>query len=354
MAPIIAELRKRNIPQAVCVTGQHREMLDQVLEAFDITPDHDLEIMQSGQTLEQITSRSLEGLTAVIKQEKPSFVLVQGDTTSAFAGGLAAFYHQIPLGHVEAGLRTHNKYNPFPEEMNRRLLSSLADVHFAATDQARDNLLAEGIAADSITVTGNTVIDALLHITKGERPYENESLAKLDTTGKRIILVTAHRRENLGADMQQIFAAIKRLANDFADLLFIFPVHLNPTIQAAAAEAFASSANVFLTSPLGYSDLAQIMKRSYLVLTDSGGIQEEAPALGKPVLVLRQTTERPEGIEAGTAKLVGTDTEAIYQAANELLTDEEAYAKMAKATNPYGDGTAAQRIVSVIEGFKHE
>ncbi len=349
LAPVIQALEKHHITdQVVCVTGQHREMLDQMLSLFAIKPDHDLRVMTESQSLEQISSRVLLGLEDVLEQTKPDLVLVEGDTTTVLMGALAAFYKKIPVGHIEAGLRTDNKYNPFPEEMNRRLTAQLADLHFAPTQQAKQNLLAEGVKPDKIFVTGNTVIDALLWVLEQKRPFESQALKALKTEGRRVILVTTHRRENLGEGMEAIFSAIKRLAGEFSDLLFVFPVHLNPAIQKHATDTFKDVANVVLTEPLGYSDLAKVMQMSYLVMTDSGGIQEEAPALGKPVLVLRDTTERPEGVEAGTAKLAGTAADKIYEYAKELITDSAAYEKMAKAINPYGDGTAAKQIVEII------
>lgn len=352
MAPIIKELEARGIPQIVCVTGQHREMLHQMLELFDIKPDYDLDIMTDGQTLEDITARVLQGMKSIYAEAKPSLVLVQGDTTTVFAAGLGAFYQQIPVGHVEAGLRTDNMYDPFPEEINRRLATQVSSIHFAPTETAAKNLAKDGVASEDVAVTGNTVIDALLMITEQDRPFELEALRDLDLS-RRIVLVTAHRRENLGERMGNIFGAIRQLALEETDCQFVFPVHLNPKVQKHAREVLGDLENVLLIDPLGYSDLAKVMKCSYIVMTDSGGIQEEAPALGKPVMVLRETTERPEGVEAGTAVLAGSaDQEKIYTIAKRLFHDQEFYDGMAKAVNPYGDGSAAKRIVDAIESYR--
>jgi UDP-N-acetylglucosamine 2-epimerase (non-hydrolysing) len=356
MAPIIKELQLRGIPNAICVTGQHREMLHQVLGLFDLKPDFDLDIMTESQTLEDITAKVLMGMHGIYEQSKPNFVLVQGDTNSAFAAALAAFYMRIPVGHVEAGLRTNNPYDPFPEEMSRRLTSQVASIHFAPTSRALDNLLHDGIESSDIHVTGNTVVDALLSITERDMEFASPTLQHLKlkelAKHKRIILVTAHRRENLGPRMKNIFGAISRLAQDQADCAFIFPVHPNPRVQEQAHAALDHHDNVYLTEPLGYSDLAQVMKLSYMIMTDSGGIQEEAPALNKPLLVLRETTERGEGIDAGTAMLAGgEDEDLIYNLAKRLLTDERVYNTMAQAPNPYGDGSAARKIVDWIESY---
>lgn len=350
MAPIIKELESRKAhAQEACVTGQHRQMLDQMLRLFNIKTAYDLEIMTPHQSLEQISSKALLGLEEVLEKNRPDMVLVQGDTTTALIGALAAFYKKIPVGHVEAGLRTDSLYNPFPEEMNRRLIGQLAQLHFAPTEKARDNLLREGIKSDLVHVTGNTVIDAIKWVTTQDLPFQNHKLANLDTTGKRVVLVTTHRRENVGRGMKSIFETINRLSSEYSDLIFIYPVHLNPAIQKLAKEAFGKNESIVMLEPLEYPDLAKVIQKSYLVMTDSGGIQEEAPAFGKPVLVLRDTTERQEGVDAGTAKLVGTDNDKIYSEAKKLLTDDGAYKEMANAVNPYGDGTAAKKIVDIIE-----
>lgn len=347
LAPVILELKKHGIDQAVCVTGQHRQMLDQMLDLFDIRPDFDLNIMSERQTLEDITTRALELIQPVIKASEPDLVLVQGDTTTAFVAALAGFYHQIPVGHVEAGLRTSNRYNPFPEEMNRRLTTQLADHHFAPTQLAKQNLLRDGVEGNKITITGNTVIDALQLILARQFPLKAPELSRVDFS-KRVILLTTHRRENLGDGMKGIFRAVQRIAGEYSDVEFIFPVHLNPAVQRHARDLLGNSAAIHLMPPLSYSDLVGVMARSYLVMTDSGGIQEEAPSLGKPVLVLRSNTERPEGVEAGTARLIGTEEESVYAAAKELLDNASAYQEMARATSPYGDGHAAEKIVRII------
>lgn len=348
MAPVIQLLQKSSYQTIICVTAQHRQMLDQVLELFRIKPDYDLHIMTERQTLEHVHASVLSKLQPVLQREQPDFVLVQGDTTTAFVAALAAYYRQIPVGHIEAGLRTNNKYSPFPEEINRRLISQIATIHFAATDKAKANLLACGIAKDKIFVTGNTVIDALQWVTAQKYPFVDTKLTKLNFKNKKIILVTTHRRENLGAGMGRIFSAIAKLAQYFKDVVFVFPVHLNPAIQNQANKHFAHIDNVLLIAPLIYSDLVNVMAKSYLILTDSGGIQEEAPSLGKPVVVLRYTTERQEGIDAGTAVLVGSDESKIYDSVANLLTNKSEYNSMAKVSNPYGDGKASQRIVKVL------
>lgn len=351
MAPLVKALEAGgNHHCQVVVTAQHRQMLDQVLQLFDIVPAFDLNIMKAGQTLEEITSRALLGLAEIYRSEKPDLVLVHGDTTTTFAGALGAFYEQIPVGHVEAGLRTGNVYSPFPEEMNRMLTSRLAQVHFAPTEGARDNLLAEGVDPDTITVTGNTVIDAL--VMTADRPFDLASVPGLETLdfGKKIILVTSHRRENLGEKMEQIFRAVCCLAREFDDeVQVVFPVHLNPRVRELARKHLADEFNVLLIEPLDYHPFVALMQAAHLILTDSGGIQEEAPSLGKPVLVLRDTTERPEAVAAGTVQLCGTDFEAVYGAARTLLTVPERYREMAEATNPYGDGQASGRIVRWID-----
>lgn len=350
MAPVVLELMKHpgEIITVTTVTAQHREMLDQVLNLFGIKPDHDLDIMAAGQTLFDITTRAMNGLHKVLNQEKPDIVLVHGDTTTTFAGALAAYYHQTAVGHVEAGLRTYNKYSPFPEEMNRHLTGVIADLHFAPTLTSEQNLLRENVAKDKIFVTGNTVIDALHHAVRHDFSFENEQLKGVDFQGHRIVTVTTHRRENLGEPMRHVYKAIKALLDDFADIEVIFPVHRNPDVRAIVNEELGGIDRVHLIEPLDYEPFANLMHRSSIILTDSGGVQEEAPALGKPVLVLRDTTERPEAVAAGTVKLVGTDLETVYQEAKRLLADEAEYRKMAESCNPYGDGEAARRIVEAL------
>ncbi len=348
MAPVVLELMKHpgEIITVTTVTAQHREMLDQVLNLFGIKPDHD--IMAAGQTLFDITTRAMNGLHKVLNQEKPDIVLVHGDTTTTFAGALAAYYHQTAVGHVEAGLRTYNKYSPFPEEMNRHLTGVIADLHFAPTLTSEQNLLRENVAKDKIFVTGNTVIDALHHAVRHDFSFENEQLKGVDFQGHRIVTVTTHRRENLGEPMRHVYKAVKALLDDFADIEVIFPVHRNPDVRAIVNEELGGIDRVHLIEPLDYEPFANLMHRSSIILTDSGGVQEEAPALGKPVLVLRDTTERPEAVAAGTVKLVGTDLETVYQEAKRLLADEAEYRKMAESCNPYGDGEAARRIVEAL------
>lgn len=347
MAPVILELRKfpAEFETTVAVTAQHREMLDQVLRLFKIQPDFDLNIMLAGQTLFDITSRALLGLNEILSAVEPDIVLVHGDTTTTFTGALAAFYHQIAVGHVEAGLRTGNKFSPFPEEINRKLTSALADLNFAPTETAQENLLKEGVSAEKIFVTGNTVIDALEQTVRAEFSFAEDFLNGLSN---RVILVTTHRRENLGEPMRNVYRALKKILADFPDAEIIFPVHKNPKVRELVSAELGNVAQVHLIEPLDYEPFANLMSRATLILTDSGGVQEEAPALGKPVLVLRDTTERPEAVTAGTVKLVGTDTEKIYAAAKLLLTDERAYQQMANAVNPYGDGKAARRIVQAL------
>ena len=343
MAPVVLELRKYpEIESLVAVTAQHREMLDQVLTLFDIRPDFDLNIMSEGQTLFDITSRALMGLDKVLTEAKPDVVLVHGDTTTTFAGALAAYYHQIEVGHVEAGLRTQNKFSPYPEEMNRRLTGALADMNFAPTPTAKANLLREGVDADNIFVTGNTVIDALYQTVRADFKFQHVS------DGKRVILVTTHRRENLGEPLRQVYKALRQLVEEFPDVEVIFPVHKNPKVRAVVNEELGGLERVCLTDPLDYEPFANLMNRATLILTDSGGVQEEAPALGKPVLVLRDTTERPEAVDAGTVKLIGTNQAKVYETAKTLLTDAAAYRQMAEARSPYGDGHAAQRIVEAL------
>src|SRR5665647_865940 len=350
MAPVIKELKKvDDIKTVVVVTAQHREMLDQVLHLFAIETDYDLDLMKDKQDLFSISSGVLNGMKDILEKEKPEIVLVHGDTSTTFAAALAAFYLKIPVGHVEAGLRTRNKYSPFPEEMNRTLTGRLAELHFAPTDLSRENLLAESIAAFKIWVTGNTVIDALVDTVHDDYMF-GPQLAELNFA-HRLLLVTTHRRENWGEKMRDIYKALLRLVDDFADVEIVFPVHLNPTVRDLATEMLGGRERIHLLEPLEYETFANLMNRSYLVMTDSGGMQEEAPSLGKPVLVLRDTTERPEAITAGTVKLVGTVEEQVYQAAARLLSDASEYDKMAWAVNPYGDGKAAVRIVKVIKEF---
>jgi len=346
MAPLVLELAKRpdQFESIVTVTAQHRQMLDQVLEIFQVKPDYDLNIMKDRQTLVDITTRVLEKLDSVMKEVQPDIVLVHGDTTTTFVGSLAAFYNQIKVGHVEAGLRTWNKFSPYPEEMNRQLTGVLSDFHFAPTKKAAENLLHENKNEQSIFITGNTAIDALKTTVKDE--YNHEVLARI---GKdRLILLTAHRRENLGEPMRNMFKAIKRLVEEHSDIQVVYPVHLNPAVREVANEILNNDPRIHLIEPLDVIDFHNFAARAFMILTDSGGVQEEAPSLGVPVLVLRDTTERPEGIEAGTLKLAGTDEETIYQLAKELLNDSIAYDQMAKASNPYGDGQASRRIADAI------
>lgn len=344
MAPVIQELRRHpEIETKVCVTAQHREMLDQVMDLFHLKADYDLNIMAQGQTLYDITGRVLRGLQEVFSKERPDCVLVHGDTTTTFTAALAAFYAQIPVGHVEAGLRTGNLLSPFPEEANRQLTGVLARYHFAPTETARANLLRENKKGENIYVVGNTVIDALLATVKKDYTFEDKEIEQIEEH-KRVILVTTHRRENLGAPMHHVYRALRRLVDDIPDTEIVFPVHRNPLVREAVAEELEGHDRIHLVEPMEYEPFTNLMARSAIVLTDSGGIQEEAPSLGKPVLVLRDTTERPEAVEAGTVALVGTDEEAIYETAHRLLTDEAAYRQMAEAVNPYGDGKAAARI----------
>ncbi|WP_045574812.1 UDP-N-acetylglucosamine 2-epimerase (non-hydrolyzing) [Desulfosporosinus sp. I2] len=351
MAPVIQALRQKDeLFCQVIVTAQHREMLDQVLQLFKIVPDFDLDLMRQGQTLTEITTRALNGLKEVFQRELPDLVLIHGDTTTTFVAALAAFYAQIPVGHVEAGLRTGNKYSPFPEEMNRKLASVLADYHFAPTETARRNLLLEGIAPEKVFVTGNTVIDALLATVKPEYNFSDPSIERiLKQSNTRSILVTTHRRENLGEPMRQIYQALKNILDLFPDTQVIFPVHKNPLVRKVVTEVLGSHPRVNLVEPMDYEPFVNLMARSHLILTDSGGIQEEAPSLGIPVLVVRDTTERPEAVEAGTVSLVGTEYESVYLELKRLLSDQVAYDRMSMASNPYGDGCAASRIASIIK-----
>ncbi|MGG7176929.1 non-hydrolyzing UDP-N-acetylglucosamine 2-epimerase [Clostridium paraputrificum] len=349
MAPLVKELEKREeIESKVCVTAQHREMLDQVLEYFDIKPDFDLNIMKSKQSLTGITNRVLEGLEEVFQEEKPDMILVHGDTTTTFAGGLAAFYQQIKVGHVEAGLRTFDKYFPFPEEMNRKLTGAIADLHFAPTKGSKENLLREGVKEEDIYITGNTVIDAMHHTVKDEYIFDNEELNKIDFENKKVIMITAHRRENWGVGIDNICEALNRIVDENKDVELIYLVHLNPVVKDVVHERLGGQDRVHLLSPLDTKETHNLMNKCFMVMTDSGGLQEEAPHLGKPVLVLRDVTERPEAVDYGTVKLVGTDIEKIVGEANILLQDKVAYEKMSKSVNPYGDGGASVRIADAI------
>lgn len=346
MAPLVKELEKNSdrIQSIVTVTAQHREMLDQVLNIFEISPDHDLNIMKDRQTLIDVTTRSLEGLNRVFQEVKPDIVLVHGDTTTTFVASLAAFYNSIPVGHVEAGLRTGNKYSPYPEEMNRQLTGVLADLHFAPTEQSKQNLLVENKKEKDIFTTGNTAIDALKTTVKN-----NYSHPVLDKLGEdRLVLMTAHRRENTGEPMENMFRAITRLVEKHEDIQVVYPVHMNPVVREIANKILGDNDRIHLIEPLDVIDFHNFASRAYLILTDSGGVQEEAPSLGVPVLVLRDTTERPEGVKAGTLKLAGTDEEVIFTLADELITDKAAHGLMSKASNPYGDGYASKRIVDAI------
>lgn len=345
MCPLVNELKTREgIRTLVCVTGQHRQMLDQVLEAFHVVPDYDLAIMKERQTLFDVTTGILNGIKAVLEEAKPDVVLVHGDTSTTFVTALACFYLQIPVGHVEAGLRTYNLYSPYPEEFNRQAVSILAKYNFAPTERSRDNLLKEGKDPSSIFVTGNTAIDALKTTVRQDYTHPELEWA----AGSRLILITAHRRENLGEPMEHMFRAIRRVMDRHPDVKAIYPIHMNPAVRRTAREILGDDDRIHLIEPLDVLDFHNFMARSYLILTDSGGIQEEAPSLGKPVLVMRDTTERPEGIDAGTLKLVGTQEETIYREFERLLDNESAYAQMAKASNPYGDGFACRRIADVL------
>ncbi|EME3581607.1 UDP-N-acetylglucosamine 2-epimerase (non-hydrolyzing) [Enterococcus faecium] len=345
MAPLIKAIENdERFESIVTVTAQHRQMLDQVMDIFDLKADYDLNIMKDGQTLTDVTSRVIKELDSVLVEAKPDIILVHGDTTTTFAASIAGFYHQIKIGHVEAGLRTWNKYSPFPEEMNRQLTDTLADIYFAPTGMSKSNLLKEGRSEESIFITGNTAIDAMKYTIK--KNYSNELLDNL--VGKRIILVTMHRRENLGQPMTNVFKAINRLVEKFEDVHIVFPMHKNPKVRKNAEETFNDSEQVHLIEPLDVIDFQNFSNNSYMILSDSGGVQEEAPSLGVPVLVLRDTTERPEGIEVGTLKLVGTEEDKVFEEATLLLSDKEEYKKMSQASNPYGDGNASERILDAI------
>lgn len=349
MAPIIKEMEKRReIESITCITAQHREMLDQVLDLFQIQPDYDLNIFKKGQTLTEITTRALEGLEEAIKKEKPDVLLVQGDTTTVFAGALAAFYQGVKIGHVEAGLRSFNILSPYPEEANRKLTGVLTNFHFAPTEKNRENLLKEDYNDEDIFITGNTVIDALKYAIKEDYLFDNELLNSLDYENKRVILLTSHRRENIGKPMENIFSAIDAIVKKYEDVEVVFPIHLNPKVREIAREFLGENNRVHIVEPLDYEPFTNLIAKIHLVVTDSGGIQEEAPALAKPVLVVRRETERPEGVDAGTAKLIGTEYGNVYDNLDILLSNKEEYDKMAKAVNPYGDGNAAEKIVNTI------
>ena len=349
MAPLALELsRRENIRALCCVTAQHREMLDSVLEIFHLKPDYDLNIMEPRQTLSTITSKCLLGMDGVLDEARPDLVLVHGDTSTTFARALSAFYHQIPVGHVEAGLRTYDKWSPFPEEMNRKMVGAIADLHFCPTVTNRDNLARENITK-GVFLTGNTVIDALQTTVKRDYTFQEEVLNRLDYQNRRVILVTCHRRENYGQPMTNIMTALRRIADAFPDTELVYPVHLSPVVQEAAHKYLDGHPRIHLIAPLAVDEMHNLMARCHLVMTDSGGLQEEAPALGKPVLVLRRETERPEAVQAGTVKLAGVEEETIFSLASELLTSESAYAAMAHAVNPYGDGRACRRIADAIE-----
>lgn len=349
MAPIIKAMEKvPEIENTICITAQHRQMLDQVLNLFNIEPDYDLNIFKPGQTLTEITMRALEGLEKVILEVKPDILLVQGDTSTVFSGALAAFYQKVKIGHVEAGLRSGNLYSPYPEEANRKLTGILTDFHFAPTETNRENLLKEGYPDEKIFITGNTVIDALGYAIKENYKFHTPLLNSIDYKNKKVILLTSHRRENLGKPMENIFSAIDDITLKYDDVEVVFPIHLNPKVRDIANKIFKDNGRVHLIEPLDYEPFTNLMAKSYLVVTDSGGLQEEAPSLGKPVLVVREETERPEGIKAGTAKLVGTKYENIFNAIDLLVSNKTEYDKMANAVNPYGDGRASEKIVDII------
>lgn len=348
MAPLVKALeQEKMLEPIVVVTAQHREMLDSVLSTFEIKPKYDLNIMKSGQTLSEITSKSITQLEQVIQLEKPDMVLVHGDTMTTFAGGLAAFYNQVPIGHVEAGLRSYDKYSPFPEEVNRQLVGVLADLHFAPTKNSASHLLSEGKYSESVVVTGNTAIDAMKYTVDDN--YKSNIMDKYHD--KKFILMTAHRRENIGQPMENIFKAVRRLIDEYTDLALVYPMHKNPKVREVAQKILGSHDRIELIEPLDVVDFHNFAKKSYFILTDSGGIQEEAPSFNKPVLVLRSVTERPEGVEAGTLKVIGTNKQNVYQGAKELIDDERLYHQMSEASNPYGDGFASERIVNHIKYY---
>jgi UDP-N-acetylglucosamine 2-epimerase (non-hydrolysing) len=348
MAPLVMHLQSRPEFQSICcLTGQHREMLDSVMQIFRLKADYDLQIMQARQTLSSITSRTLLGMESVLEEAKPDLILVHGDTSTTFAGALAAFYHKIPVGHVEAGLRTWDKYSPYPEEMNRTLVGDIAELHFCPTQNNRDNLLREGLRGEMF-LTGNTVIDAMQTTVRPDYVFQTKALNDLDFTGRRVITLTCHRRENYGKPMENVMQAVKTLVERHEDVEVVYPVHLSPVVRECAFGILGGLPRVHLIDPIDVEEMHNLMARSYLVMTDSGGLQEEAPALGKPVLVLRRETERPEAVRAGTVRLAGVEQEAILRHAEELLTDREAYQQMAHAVNPYGDGHASERIADAI------
>lgn len=349
MAPVINAMEKEeNIEQIICVTAQHRQMLDQVLDIFKLKPDYDLNIMTERQTLTSITTKALTGLEEIMQKASPNLVLVHGDTTTTFAGSLAAFYSKIKIGHVEAGLRTYDKWQPFPEEMNRKLTGAMADLHFAPTSLAKEHLLKENISEKDIFITGNTAVDCLKTTVEKDYKFSLDRLNNIDYKNKRIITMTAHRRENLGEPLENICRAVLRLVNDNEDVEVVYAVHFNPAVREAANKILGSHKRIHLTDPIDMKDMHNLMNLSYMVMTDSGGLQEEVPSLGKPVLVLRNVTERPEGIEAGTLKLAGNKEDEIYKIADEVLNNKDVYEKMAKAKNPFGDGFASERIVEAI------
>lgn len=355
MAPLVKKLNADpDFESVLCVTAQHREMLDQVLELFELTPDYDLNIMKPNQTLAMITANVLTGIEEVLVKEKPDIVLVHGDTSTTFSAALASFYQRIPVGHVEAGLRTYDMYSPFPEEVNRVLTGHMAAVHFAPTSRNLENLVREGVEESKIHITGNTVVDALLEVADKPYEFEDETLKNIDFENKRVIAVTCHRRENLGEYMENIFSAIRDIAEEFDDVEVVYPVHLNPKVRETAGKILSGCENVHLIDPLSYQPFVNLMAKSYFIITDSGGMQEEAPSLGKPVLVVRRETERPEALSAGTVKLAGVERETIASMARELLTDENAYNSMAHAENPYGDGTACDRIIEVLRSMSEK
>ncbi|MBU5676590.1 UDP-N-acetylglucosamine 2-epimerase (non-hydrolyzing) [Alkaliphilus sp. MSJ-5] len=349
MAPLVKKMEEyEEIESIVCLTAQHREMLDMVVELFDIKPNYDLNVMKHGQTISDITVKVLKGIEEVLIKEKPHIVLVHGDTSTTFVGALAAFYQKIKVGHVEAGLRSGNIYSPYPEEMNRRLTTNLASIHFAPTDGNYNNLIKEGVDEKNIFITGNTVIDALLSVVKKDYIFENQLLNNIDYENKKVIVMTCHRRENWGKPMEDIFTSVKELAQENKEVEVIFPVHLNPNIRSLANSIMGDQENIHLIEPLDYEPFANLLNKAYLILTDSGGIQEEAPALGKPILVMRTETERPEAAEAGTVKIIGVEKDNIKEGVNLLLNDKYEYEKMANAINPYGDGAASKRTVEAL------
>jgi UDP-N-acetylglucosamine 2-epimerase (non-hydrolysing) len=349
MASLVKVLNdEARIDHKVCVTAQHRDMLDQVLKIFDIVPDYDLDIFEHGQSLSQITERAMKGIEKVIKEFGPDVLLVQGDTTTVFAGALAGFYNGVKVGHLEAGLRSGNIYSPYPEEANRKMTGVMTEYHFAPTETSRDNLLKENYPEDKIFITGNTVIDALLQVVDEDYVFEDQLLNEIDYENKKLVLLTSHRRENLGQPMRNIFTAVKRVVEENDHVEVIYPVHLNPKVREIANEVFGGNDKVHLIEPVDYLPFANLIGKCHIVVTDSGGIQEEAPSLGKPVLVVRRETERPEGIEAGTAKLAGVEEETVYEMLTDLVRNDESYKKMANAVNPYGDGKSAQRIRDIL------